>query len=169
MKSYNYGVPSPKRSRPFSHSGQHQQHASLLASSFHQSHDLISYDKPAEIYVYARKRPLLSAVANFRDTINVTDPQHMNIAENKANLDGTSFIKQVLLPSPPSHSPIEIDDALLCLQTEFQFDQVFSAQVSNKHVFESTVLPFLSTDHRLNLTYICFGQTGSGLSSSRHC
>ena len=48
-------------------------------------------------------------------------------------------------------------------QSEFQFDQVFSSEISNKQVFECTVLPFLSSNPRHNLTYICFGQTGSGL------
>ena len=47
-------------------------------------------------------------------------------------------------------------------QTEFEFDQVFGSNASNREVFESTVLPFISTNHRHNLTYICFGQTGSG-------
>ena len=45
---------------------------------------------------------------------------------------------------------------------EFQFDQVFSSDASNRQVFESTVRPFLSMSQRQNLTYICFGQTGSG-------
>lgn len=47
-------------------------------------------------------------------------------------------------------------------QTEFHFDQVFASDATNRFVFEQTVQPFLSVRKRQNLTYICFGQTGSG-------
>ena len=52
-------------------------------------------------------------------------------------------------------------------QTEFQFDQVFGSDATNRFVFEQTVQPFLSVRKRQNLTYICFGQTGSGSFSFR--
>ncbi|CAF0793299.1 unnamed protein product [Adineta ricciae] len=128
VKSYNYGVPTNKRSRPNTHR--------------HYPTETNSYGKPAEIYVYARKRPLLPSETNFEDIIAVPDDKRIIIAENKANLDCTPLLKK----------------------TEFQYDHVFGSEVSNKQVFESTVLPFISANHRHNLTYICFGQTGSGKS-----
>ncbi|CAF0902470.1 unnamed protein product [Rotaria sordida] len=147
VKSYNYGIPSNKRSRNISYRANYQfssniHHNSIFVSSSHNTNDIISYGKPAEIYVYARKRPLLSTESNFQDTITVLDNKHIIISENKANLDCTPLLKK----------------------TEFEFDQVFGSDASNKHIFESTVLPFISTNHRHNLTYICFGQTGSGKS-----
>ncbi|UJR20732.1 hypothetical protein I4U23_023851 [Adineta vaga] len=126
VKSYNYGIPTSKRSR----------------SSSYRTTDTISYAKPAEIYVYARKRPLLSSETTFEDVIAIPDNKRIIITENKANLDCTPLLKK----------------------TEFQYDHVFGSDISNRQVFESTVLPFISTDHRHNLTYICFGQTGSGKS-----
>ncbi|CAF3919812.1 unnamed protein product [Rotaria sp. Silwood2] len=147
VKSYNYGIPSNKRSRNISYRANYQfsskiHHGSIFVSSSHHTNDTVSYAKPAEIYVYARKRPLLSTESNFQDSIAVPDNKRIIISENKANLDCTPLLKK----------------------TEFEFDQVFGSDVSNKHIFESTVLPFISTSHRHNLTYICFGQTGSGKS-----
>ncbi|CAF2168879.1 unnamed protein product [Rotaria magnacalcarata] len=145
VKSYNYGVPTNKRQRNTSHRVHYQNernlnHATIFTSSSQSTKDFVSYAKPAEIYVYARKRPLLTNEINFQDTISVPDNRRIIITENKANLDCTPLLKK----------------------SEFQFDQVFGSDASNKQVFESTILPFLSTDHRHNLTYICFGQTGSG-------
>ncbi|CAF0858388.1 unnamed protein product [Adineta steineri] len=147
VKSYNYGIPTSRRSRSNTHRSNFQQetnyhHSPLFVSSPRHATDTISYAKPAEIYVYARKRPLLSNETNFEDTVTVPDNKRVIITENKANLDCTPLLKK----------------------TEFQYDQVFGSDISNKQVFESTVLPFISTDHRHNLTYICFGQTGSGKS-----
>lgn len=67
----------------------------MFASSSHHNTDAISYAKPAEIYVYARKRPLLSSEKTFEDTIVVPDNQRVIIAENKANLDCTPLLKKV--------------------------------------------------------------------------
>ncbi|CAF4178972.1 unnamed protein product [Rotaria socialis] len=147
VKSYNYGIPSNRRARNSPYRATHQftsnsHHGSIFASSSHHASDTISYAKPAEIYVYARKRPLLSTESNFQDAITVPDNKRIIIAENKANLDCTPLLKK----------------------TEFEFDQVFGSDASNKHIFEATVLPLISTTHRHNLTYICFGQTGSGKS-----
>ncbi|CAF3748329.1 unnamed protein product [Adineta steineri] len=147
VKSYNYGVPTNKRQRNVSHRNHYQHeavqnHSSIFVPSHTSTNDIISYAKPAEIYVYARKRPLLLSEIDFYDTISVLDNKHLIIAENKANVDCTSSLKK----------------------TEFQFDQVFGSDASNKQVFESTVLPFIVSNHRHNLTYICFGQTGSGKS-----
>ncbi|CAF3394742.1 unnamed protein product [Rotaria sp. Silwood1] len=147
VKSYNYGIPSNKRPRNISyranyHFSSNMHHGSIFVSSSHHTNDIISYGKPAEIYVYARKRPLLSTESNFQDMISVPDNKRIIISENKANLDCTPLLKK----------------------TEFEFDQVYGSDASNKYIFESTVLPFISTSHRHNLTYICFGQTGSGKS-----
>ncbi|UJR28875.1 hypothetical protein I4U23_010097 [Adineta vaga] len=147
VKSYNYGVPTNKRQRNASQRIHYQHestgnHSSIFVSSNTNATESISYEKPAEIYVYARKRPLLLSEIDFYDTISVPDNKHIIIGENKANVDGTSSLKK----------------------TEFQFDQVFGSDASNKYVFENTALPFLSSNHRHNLTYICFGQTGSGKS-----
>ncbi|CAF2554581.1 unnamed protein product [Rotaria sp. Silwood2] len=147
VKSYNYGVPTNKHQRNTPHHVHYQHeknsnHASVFVPSSHSTTDIISYAKPAEIYVFARKRPLLSNEINFHDTISVPDNKRIIIAENKANLDCTQLLKK----------------------SEFQFDQVFGSDASNKQVFECTVLPFITTNHLQNLTYICFGQTGSGKS-----
>ncbi|CAF3544250.1 unnamed protein product [Rotaria sordida] len=147
IKSYNYGIPTNKRQQNTSHHV-HYQHeknlnqTSIFVPSSHSTTDIISYAKPAEIYVFARKRPLLSNEIHFHDIISVPDNKRIIITENKANLDCTPLLKK----------------------SEFQFDQVFGSDTSNKQVFECTVLPFISTNHRQNLTYICFGQTGSGKS-----
>ncbi|CAF1231475.1 unnamed protein product [Adineta ricciae] len=148
-KSYNYGVPTNKRQRNVSQRIQYQHesnnnnnHAAIFVPSTSSTAEIVSYAKPAEIYVYARKRPLLLSEIDFYDTISVPDNKRIVIAENKANVDCTSLLKK----------------------TEFQFDQVFGSDASNKQVFESSVLPFLASNHRQNLTYICFGQTGSGKS-----
>ncbi|CAF3497184.1 unnamed protein product [Rotaria sp. Silwood1] len=147
IKSYDYGVPTNKRQRNASHHVHYQHeknsnHTSIFVPSSHSTTDLVSYAKPAEIYVFARKRPLLSNEINFHDIISVPDNKRIIIAENKANLDCTPLLKK----------------------SEFQFDQIFGSDASNKQVFECTVLPFISTNNRRNLTYICFGQTGSGKS-----
>lgn len=56
---------------------------------------MVSYAKPAEIYVYARKRPLLSNEIHFEDAISVPDNKRLLIAENKSNLDCTPLLKKV--------------------------------------------------------------------------
>ncbi len=71
-------------------------HPPVFAPSSHHSTDSISYAKPAEIYVYARKRPLLSSETNFRDIISVPDNKRMIMSENKSNLDCTPLLKKVL-------------------------------------------------------------------------
>lgn len=68
---------------------------SQLISSPRHSHDTISYAKPAEIYVYARKRPLLPTEMNFQDAITVPDNKRILITENKSNLDCTPLLKKV--------------------------------------------------------------------------
>ena len=88
VKSYNYGVPTNRRQR-------NNNHESIFVSSPRHAHDGISYAKPAEIYVYARKRPLLSTENNFQDSIAVPDNKRIIIAENKANLDCTPLLKKV--------------------------------------------------------------------------
>ena len=87
MKSYNYGIPTNRRPRP--------NHGSFFVSSPRHNNDMTSYAKPAEIYVYARKRPLLPAESNFQDTIAVPDNKRIIITENKANLDCTPLLKKV--------------------------------------------------------------------------
>jgi len=74
-------------------------HASIFVPSSHTTTDAISYAKPAEIYVYARKRPLLLSEIDFYDSISVPDNKHILIAENKANLDCTSLLKKVFIRS----------------------------------------------------------------------
>lgn len=70
----------------------------MYVSSPRHSHDVSSYGKPAEIYVYARKRPLLPTESNFQDVISVPDNKRIIIAENKANLDCTPLLKKVKSP-----------------------------------------------------------------------
>ncbi|CAF1528080.1 unnamed protein product, partial [Adineta steineri] len=100
VKSYNYGVPTNKRQRNVSHRNHYQHeavqnHSSIFVPSHTSTNDIISYAKPAEIYVYARKRPLLLSEIDFYDTISVLDNKHLIIAENKANVDCTSSLKKV--------------------------------------------------------------------------
>ena len=71
-------------------------HPSVFTPSSHHPNESISYAKPAEIYVYARKRPLLSSESNFRDTISIPDNKHMIMIENKSNLDSTPLLKKVI-------------------------------------------------------------------------
>ena len=61
----------------------------------YRTNDTISSAKAAEIYVYARKRPLLSSENNFQDMITVPDNKRIIISENKANLDCTPLLKKV--------------------------------------------------------------------------
>ncbi|CAF1553373.1 unnamed protein product [Adineta steineri] len=100
VKSYNYGIPTSRRSRSNTHRSNFQQetnyhHSPLFVSSPRHTTDTISYAKPAEIYVYARKRPLLSNETNFEDTVTVPDNKRVIITENKANLDCTPLLKKV--------------------------------------------------------------------------
>jgi hypothetical protein len=94
VKSYNYGIPTNRRPRNTSHRTSFH-HGSIFVSSPRHANDLSSYGKPAEIYVYARKRPLLSNETNFQDTIAVSDNKRIIITENKANLDCTPLLKKV--------------------------------------------------------------------------
>ena len=101
MKSYNYGVPNQANKRNSNHRVHYQhesngKHGSIFVSSSHKESDVISYAKPAEIYVYARKRPLLSSESNFQDAISIPNNKHIIIAQNKANLDCTPLLKKVL-------------------------------------------------------------------------
>ena len=74
----------------------HSHQPSVFVSSSHNQFDSASYAKPAEIYVYARKRPLLANEIKFRDTILVPDSKNMLIEEHKSNLDCTPLLKKVL-------------------------------------------------------------------------
>lgn len=56
----------------------------------------MSYAKPAEIYVYARKRPLLSNETNLRDVISAPDNKHLIMLETKSNIDSTPLLKKVI-------------------------------------------------------------------------
>jgi hypothetical protein len=102
VKSYNYGIPTSKRQQNSSHRVHYQHetnfnHPSIFVPSSHSQNDVISYAKPAEIYVYARKRPLLSSETNFHDTISIPDNKHIIMSENKSNLDCTPLLKQVFI------------------------------------------------------------------------
>jgi hypothetical protein len=94
VKSYNYGIPTNRRSRNTSHRSSFH-NGSIFVSSPRHHNDTISYGKPAEIYVYARKRPLLSTESNFQDTIAAPDNKRIIITENKANLDCSPLLKKV--------------------------------------------------------------------------
>ncbi|CAF0805376.1 unnamed protein product [Didymodactylos carnosus] len=147
VNGYNYGIPTAKRARSAPYRTFTQQDSVSSSKIFSSNVDGMTtstlYAKPAEIYVYARKRPLLSTETNFNDGIIVPDQKRMIIAEKKSNLDRSPLLKK----------------------TEFQFDQVFGAETSNKQIFDHTLLPFIeNTYNRQNMTYICFGQTGSGKS-----
>ena len=100
MKSYNYGVPVHRRSKTAPQRGYFQQdspnhHGGIFVSASHQPNETITYGKPAEIYVYARKRPLLATEGNFQDAITVPDSKRILVAENKANLDCSPLLKKV--------------------------------------------------------------------------
>lgn len=107
VKSYNYGVPTNRRSRNTSHRTSFH-HNSIFVSSPRHPTDPNSYGKPAEIYVYARKRPLLPAETNFQDTITVPDNKRIIITENKANLDSTPLLKKVFPNSDRSNNYISL-------------------------------------------------------------
>ncbi|CAF1214547.1 unnamed protein product [Didymodactylos carnosus] len=145
VNGYNYGIPTAKRARTASYrtfTRRGFSSGTIFSPSRGGSNISTSYAKPAEIYVYARKRPLLSTETNFNDAIITPDPKRMIITEQKANLDCTSLLKK----------------------TEFQFDLVFGAESSNKQIFDHTLLPFIENpNNRQNMTYICFGQTGSDI------
>ena len=95
MKSYNYGVPTQRRARSTFYRPNHH-HGSIFGSSSHPTNDTTSYAKPAEIYVYARKRPLLSTETKFQDVITVPDQKRIIVAESKTNLDCSPLLKRVL-------------------------------------------------------------------------
>ena len=135
----------------------------MFTVSSRNAPEVVSYAKPAEIYVYARKRPLLSSEITFEDIITIPNNKSLILAENKSNLDSTPLLKKV----SDHHLNLVFQetinrDGFCFLQTEFHFDHVFGADASNKHVFDHTIRSFLLTKQRQNLTYICFGQTGSG-------
>lgn len=100
-KSYNYGVPGTKQQETtnnrshYENETNHPRQSSVFINSSRNSGDSVSFSKPAEIYVYARKRPLLSSEVSFQDIISVANNKTLIIAENKANLDSTPLLKKV--------------------------------------------------------------------------
>ena len=95
-------MPTNKRQRNVSQRIQYQHesnnnnnHAAIFVPATSSTAEIVSYAKPAEIYVYARKRPLLLSEIDFYDTISVPDNKRIVIAENKANVDCTSLLKKV--------------------------------------------------------------------------
>jgi hypothetical protein len=139
VKSYNYGLPKQEQHRNSVLRTDHVhesncRHGSVFAQSTANHTDRISYGKPAEIYVYARKRPLLSNEKNLADIITTVNSKHMIIAENKFNLDSTPLLKKVsVLQREMRTNDVRLN---VCLVSRWNFNLImFSGRIHRISIY----------------------------------
>lgn len=131
-QTYNYGVPQKQQIHLNTHSHKRPNYGSSNSSrktksnSYKDNHNHTNRNKvTADIFVYARKRPLLESESHFNDAIVIEngfeETKNICVNEMKSLVDGTPLLRK----------------------NEFEFDRTFDSSNSNEDIFKTSIMPFV--------------------------
>jgi hypothetical protein len=129
-QTYNYGVPQKQQQVNAQSYKRHHVHNNRRAKS-NSNHDYHHHQQnntnkvTADIFVYARKRPLLDSESQFNDAVfienNADETRNICVNEMKSLVDGTPLLRK----------------------NEFEFDRTFDSSFSNEDIFKTSIMPFV--------------------------
>ena len=143
--NFNYGVPQVQptivNKKPKKSKSNH-----LFNQEPLQSNNIVTNN----IYVYARKRPMLPSENKFQDVILVNE----NNGKSKSKFSCICV----------NESKLAVDGTPILRKSEFQFDKTFDGNQTNEDIFKSSIESFIEqpAESKNDFACISFGQTGSG-------